>query len=117
MVAHDPRCVRVGSSALKLLNDAADSAWYTDTFIPTVQTRGAAIIAARGASSAASAGSSAIDNMRDWILGGNGEWTSMAVWTEGQYGVADGIYSSFPVTTHGAYDGVGRRRVTVRVAE
>jgi len=79
-----------------------DDAWVKDTFIPTVQKRGAAIIAARGASSAASAASAAIDHMRDWICGTpSGAWTSMAVLSTGAYGVAEGIVYSFPVTTQG----------------
>jgi len=75
-----------------------DDSWYADDFIPTVQQRGAAIIKARGASSAASAASSAIDHMRDWALGTTeGDWTSMAVPSDGSYGVAEGIIYSFPV--------------------
>eukprot|EP01104_Vermistella_antarctica_P000896 TRINITY_DN10985_c0_g1_i1.p1 TRINITY_DN10985_c0_g1~~TRINITY_DN10985_c0_g1_i1.p1 ORF type:complete len:442 (-),score=152.14 TRINITY_DN10985_c0_g1_i1:106-1404(-) len=73
--------------------------WITDSFIPDVQQRGAAIIKARGASSAASAGSSAIDHMRDWSLpeGTRGEWTSMAVHSDGSYGATEGLYFSYPV--------------------
>jgi len=86
-----------GASALSVV----DQKWYTDNFIPQVQQRGAAIIAARGASSAASAANAAIEHMRDWVLGTNGQWTSMAIWTGdkgGDYGVAKDIYYSFPVT-------------------
>jgi len=73
--------------------------WYTDEFIPTVQQRGAAIIKARGASSAASAASAAIDHIRDWALGTNGDnWVSMAVPSEGSYGIQPGIIYSFPCT-------------------
>ena len=80
--------------------EAVDEAWTTDTFIPTVQKRGAAIIEARGASSAASAASAAIDHMRDWVQGTpEGTWTSMAIPSTGAYGVAEGIIYSFPVTT------------------
>lgn len=76
-----------------------DEAWLTDDFIPTVQQRGAAIIKARGASSAASAASSAIDHIRDWALGTNGSWVSMGIYSDGNsYGVAEGIIYSFPVT-------------------
>lgn len=76
-----------------------DQAWLTDDFIPTVQKRGAAIIAARGASSAASAASAALDHMRDWALGTpDGDWVSMAVPSDGSYGVAEGLISSFPCT-------------------
>jgi malate dehydrogenase len=76
-----------------------DDAWVRDQFIPTVQQRGAAIIKARGASSAASAASSAIDHVRDWALGTpDGDWVSMAVPSDGSYGVAQGVVYSFPVT-------------------
>jgi malate dehydrogenase len=76
-----------------------DQAWLENDFIPTVQQRGAAIIAARGASSAASAASAAIDHMRTWALGtADGDWTSMAIPSDGSYGVAEGIIYSYPVT-------------------
>lgn len=74
-----------------------DDTWITNTFIPAVQNRGAAIIDARGASSAASAASAAIDHMRDWTFGTNGKWTSMAVLSDGSYGATKGLYYSFPV--------------------
>lgn len=77
-----------------------DQAWIEDTFIPTVAKRGAAIIEARGSSSAASAASATIDHTRDWLLGSaDGDWVSMAVRSDGSYGVAEGLVSSFPVTT------------------
>jgi malate dehydrogenase len=70
-----------------------------DTFIPTVQQRGAAIIAARGMSSAASAASAAIDHIRDWVHGTRpGDWVSMAVPADGSYDIAEGVMYSFPVT-------------------
>lgn len=76
-----------------------DQEWYETDFIPTVQQRGAAIIKARGASSAASAANAAIDHMRDWALGTNeGDWTSMAVYSDGSYGIQEGLIYSFPVT-------------------
>jgi len=75
--------------------------WYRDDFIPTVQQRGAAIIKARGASSAASAASAAIDHMRDWHLGTDGQWTSMAVPSDGSYGIKEGVIYSFPVVCKG----------------
>ncbi|MDO4918833.1 malate dehydrogenase [Kocuria sp.] len=76
--------------------------WVEDTFIPTVAQRGAAILAARGASSAASAASATIDHARDLMLGNSrGDWTSMAVVSDGSYGVPAGLMSSFPVTTSG----------------
>ena len=75
-----------------------DEAWVTDDYIPTVGKRGAAIIEARGASSAASAASAAIDHVHDWVLGTpEGDWVSMAIPSDGSYGVAEGIISSFPV--------------------
>ena len=78
----------------------ADQAWIEDTFIPTVAKRGAAIIEARGSSSAASAASATIDAARDWLLGSAaGDWVSMAVVSDGSYGVPEGLISSFPVTT------------------
>src|SRR3954453_4139147 len=74
-----------------------DEGWYADTYIPTVGKRGAAIIEARGASSAASAANAAIDHVHDWVLGTpEGDWVSMAVPSEGSYGVPEGIISSFP---------------------
>ncbi|WP_067656899.1 malate dehydrogenase [Nocardia harenae] len=77
----------------------ADPAWVERDFIPTVQQRGTAIIEARGASSAASAASAAIDHIHDWVLGtAPGDWTSMAVPSDGSYGVPEGLISSFPVT-------------------
>ncbi|MEM6455004.1 MAG: malate dehydrogenase [Acidobacteriota bacterium] len=76
-----------------------DDAWVRETFIPTVQKRGAAIIEARGASSAASAASAAIDHMRTWVSGTpDGDWTSMAVPSDGSYGIEAGVVYSFPVT-------------------
>lgn len=78
--------------------DLVDQAWYANTFIPGVQQRGAAIIEARGASSAASAANAAIDHMRDWALGTHGETVSMAVYSDGSYGVEKALIYSFPVT-------------------
>ncbi|HMB37744.1 MAG TPA: malate dehydrogenase [Wenzhouxiangellaceae bacterium] len=75
-----------------------DREWYENEFIPTVQQRGAAIIKARGASSAASAASSAIDHIRDWALGTGGDWVSMAVPSDGSYGIKPGVIYSFPCT-------------------
>jgi malate dehydrogenase len=74
-----------------------DQAWYEGTFIPTVQQRGAAIIKARGASSAASAASAAIDHMRDWALGtAEGDWVSMAIPSDGSYGIEPGVIYGYP---------------------
>ena len=76
-----------------------DQEWLANTFIPTVAKRGAAIIDARGASSAASAASATIDHARDWTLGTpEGDWVSMSICSDGSYGVPEGLISSFPVT-------------------
>ena len=85
--------------------DQVDQAWYENDFIPTVQQRGAAIIKARGASSAASAASAAIDHMRDWALGTpEGDWVSMGIPSDGSYGVEPGLIFGYPVTVkNGAY--------------
>ena len=81
----------------KAAKGLVDDTWYKDTFIPVVQQRGAAIIKARGASSAASAASAAIDHMRTWALGTQGDdWVSMAVPADGSYGIAPGIIYSYP---------------------
>ena len=83
-----------------------DHAWVDGTFIPTVAKRGAAIIEARGASSAASAANAAIDHIRAWTLGtDDGDWVSMAVTSDGSYGVPEGLISSFPcVCRNGSYE-------------
>jgi malate dehydrogenase len=86
----------------KTAAEQVDEAWLKDTFIPTVAKRGAAIIEARGASSAASAANAAIDHVFDWVNGTpEGDWTSAAVPSDGSYGVAEGIISSFPVVSRG----------------
>lgn len=80
------------------VKEKVDNDWYVETFIPTVQQRGAAIIKARGASSAASAASAAIDHMRDWALGTNGQWVSMGVYAKGNsYGIDEDIIYSRPI--------------------
>jgi malate dehydrogenase len=77
--------------------DMVDQSWYEDDFIPTVQQRGAAIINTRGASSAASAANAAIAHMRSWALGtAEGDWVSMGVYSDGSYGIAEGLIYSFP---------------------
>ncbi len=82
--------------------ECVGGAWIRETFIPTVQQRGAEIIKARGASSAASAAAAAIDHVRDWVYGTpEGDWVSMAIPSRGEYGVSDGIIFSFPVVTRG----------------
>jgi malate dehydrogenase len=86
-----------GKNAAEVVNDQA---WIENDFIPTVAKRGAAIIDARGASSAASAASATVDAARSWLLGSpEGDWVSMAVVSDGSYGVPEGLVSSFPVTT------------------
>jgi malate dehydrogenase len=88
-----------GENAAERINDQA---WLEGDFIPTVQKRGAAIIEARGASSAASAANAAIDHVHDWVLGTpEGDWVSMANPSDGSYGVQEGLISSFPVTCSG----------------
>jgi malate dehydrogenase len=104
-----------------------DQSWIENEFIPTVQKRGAAIIEARGASSAASAANAAIAHVRDWMLGtAPGDWVSMAIPSDGSYGVQDGLMSSFPVTTNGGryqivqgleIDEFSRARIDTTVAE
>jgi len=78
-----------------------DEAWYRDTFIPTVGKRGAAVIEARGLSSAASAANAAIDHIHDWVLGTNGKWTTMGVPSDGSYEIPEGVIYGFPVTCSG----------------
>lgn len=85
-----------GDSLTKLVGD---DTWNRETFIPTVGKRGAAIIEARGASSAASAANAAIDHMRDWWLGSKGEWTTMGVPSDGSYGIPKDVVFGFPCTT------------------
>jgi len=93
----DTRFATVGGESLqKLIND---DAWNKDTFIPTVGKRGAAIIEARGLSSAASAANAAIDHIRDWVLGSNGKWVTMGIPSDGSYGIPEGIIYGVPVTT------------------
>jgi malate dehydrogenase len=79
----------------------ADEAWYRDTFIPTVGKRGAAIIEARGLSSAASAANAAIDHMRDWVLGTNGGWVTRGIPSDGSYGIPEDVMYGYPVTCEG----------------
>ncbi|WAL69175.1 malate dehydrogenase [Amycolatopsis cynarae] len=113
-----------GKNAAEAVNDET---WLAEDFIPTVAKRGAAIIEARGASSAASAASAAIDHVHTWVNGtAEGDWTSMAVPSDGSYGVPEGLISSFPVTTkNGKYEIVqglelnefSRTRIDASVAE
>lgn len=85
-----------GKNVKDLINDQV---WNADTFLPTVGKRGAAIIEARGLSSAASAANAAIDHMRDWALGSNGKWVTMGVPSNGEYGIPKDVIFGFPVTT------------------
>jgi malate dehydrogenase len=113
-----------GQSAAEAVSDQN---WLESDFIPTVQKRGAAIIEARGASSAASAANAAVDHVHDWVLGTpDGDWVSMAIPSDGSYGVEEGLISSFPVTcSGGAYeivqgldiDDFSRSRIDATVAE
>ncbi len=113
-----------GTPAKEVLDDEA---WVADEFIPRVQKRGAEIIDARGASSAASAANAAIDHMHDWVLGSaEGDVVSMAVPSDGSYGVADGLISSFPCVCRGGdyeivqgleIDDFSRARIDASVAE
>jgi malate dehydrogenase len=82
----------------KAASNLVDQAWLESDFIPTVQQRGAAIIKARGLSSAASAASAAVDHMRDWALGTNGKWVSMGIPSDGSYGIKPGVVYGYPVT-------------------
>jgi malate dehydrogenase len=89
----------------KPAKDLVDQSWIEQQFIPTVQQRGAAVIKARGSSSAASAASAAIDHVRTWVLGtAAGDWTSMAIASDGSYGIEEGLLYSYPVTcSNGAF--------------
>ena len=95
----DYRFASIDGAAVKdMINDQV---WNKDVFLPTVGKRGAAIIAARGLSSAASAANAAIDHMRDWALGSNGQWVTMGVPSNGEYGIPKDVIFGFPVTTEG----------------
>ena len=95
----DYRFASIGGQSLKAM--IADDAWNRDVFMPTVGKRGAAIIAARGVSSAASAANAAIDHMRDWALGSAGRWVTMGLPSNGEYGIPKDVMFGFPVTTAG----------------
>lgn len=112
-----------GESVKEMINDQD---WNANTFLPTVGKRGAAIIEARGLSSAASAANAAIDHMRDWALGSNGEWVTMGIPSDGSYGIPKGIMFGFPVTTeNGEYqivqdlqiDGFSQERINITLNE
>ena len=112
-----------GQSVKAMIND---DAWNRDVFLPTVGKRGAAIIDARGLSSAASAANAAIDHMRDWALGSNGQWVTMGIASDGQYGIPKDVIFGFPVTTaNGDYtlveglpiDDFSRERINLTLKE
>lgn len=112
-----------GAPVKQLVND---DTWNRETFIPTVGKRGAAIIEARGSSSAASAANAAIDHMRDWFLGSKGEWVTMGIPSDGSYGIPAGIIYGFPCTTeNGEYkivqglesDGFSKERMAATLKE
>ena len=101
----DYRFATVAGQGVKAMIN--NEAWYKDVFMPTVGKRGAAIIEARGLSSAASAANAAIDHMRDWVLGSNGRWVTMGMASDGSYGIPEGVMYGFPVTTaNGKYQRV-----------
>jgi malate dehydrogenase len=112
-----------GASVKEMINDQV---WNADTFLPTVGKRGAAIIAARGVSSAASAANAAIDHMRDWALGTNGKWVTMGIPSDGQYGIPKDVMFGFPVTCEGGeyrtveglpIDAFSQDRINITLAE
>ncbi len=112
-----------GQSVKAMINDEA---WNKDTFLPTVGKRGAAIIEARGLSSAASAANAAIDHVRDWVLGTNGKWTTMGIPSDGSYGIPKDVMFGFPVTCeNGEYsivqgleiDAFSQERINVTLKE
>jgi malate dehydrogenase len=113
-----------GGNGAEAVNDRG---WIENEFIPTVQKRGAAIIEARGASSAASAANAAIDHVRDWVAGTpSGDWVSMAIPSDGTYGIEEGIFSGYPVTCQGGeytivegldLDDFSRQRIDATVKE
>jgi malate dehydrogenase len=99
----DYRFATVGGASLK--DKVNDENWNRTDFIPKVGKRGAAIIEARGLSSAASAANAAIDHIRDWVLGTNGKWTTMGIPSDGSYGIPKDVMYGFPVTcTNGQYE-------------
>ena len=112
-----------GKSVKEMIND---DVWNKDTFLPTVGKRGAAIIEARGLSSAASAANAAIDHMRDWALGTNGKWVTMGIPSNGEYGIPKDVMFGYPVTTEGgeykiveglAIDAFSQERINITLKE
>ena len=120
----DYRFATIDGQSVKAMID--DDAWNKDTFLPTVGKRGAAILEARGLSSAASAANAAIDHVRDWALGSNGKWVTMGIPSDGQYGIPKDTMFGFPVTTaNGEYqvvdglpiDDFSRERINLTLKE
>jgi malate dehydrogenase len=120
----DYRFATIGGASVKAM--IGDEVWNADTFLPTVGKRGAAIIAARGVSSAASAANAAIDHMRDWALGTHGKWVTMGVPSNGEYGIPKDVMFGFPVTTESgkykiveglAIDAFSQERINLTLAE
>jgi len=120
----DYRFATIGGQSVKAMIN--DDAWNKDIFLPTVGKRGAAIIAARGVSSAASAANAAIDHMRDWALGSNGHWVTMGIPSNGEYGIPKEVMFGYPVTTEGGeykivegltIDAFSQERINLTLAE
>jgi malate dehydrogenase len=120
----DYRFATIGGQSVKAMIN--DDVWNKDVFLPTVGKRGAAIIAARGVSSAASAANAAIDHMRDWALGSNGQWVTMGVPSNGEYGIPKEVMFGYPVTTEGGeykivegleIDAFSQERINLTLAE
>jgi len=120
----DYRFATIDGQSVKAM--IGDDAWNKDTFLPTVGKRGAAILEARGLSSAASAANAAIDHMRDWALGSNGKWVTMGIPSDGRYGIPKDTMFGFPVTTaNGEYqvvdglaiDDFSRERINLTLKE
>lgn len=120
----DYRFATINGDSVK--NMIGDQAWNADVFLPTVGKRGAAIIEARGLSSAASAANAAIDHIRDWVLGTNGKWVTMGIPSDGSYGIPEGTMFGFPVTCeNGEYklvegleiDDFSRERINITLKE
>lgn len=112
-----------GQSVKQMIHD---DAWNKEVFLPTVGKRGAAIIEARGLSSAASAANAAIDHVRDWVLGTGGKWTTMGIPSDGSYGIPKDVMFGFPVTTeNGEYkivegleiDAFSKERIDITLKE
>jgi malate dehydrogenase len=120
----DYRFATIGGQSVKAMIN--DDAWNKDVFLPTVGKRGAAIIAARGVSSAASAANAAIDHMRDWALGSKGQWVTMGIPSNGEYGIPKEVMFGYPVTTEGGeykivegltIDAFSQERINLTLAE